>query len=254
MKYLIPNPLSHAYIITGGREESRLEYAKELAAAYQCDSSNPPCGCCRPCTKVAKNVHPDVIFVFPMEGKKDILADQARQLRSDVYIRPNEGKRKVYLIQPADSMNSSAQNSLLKVLEDGPYYAAFLFLAEKPGQLLETIRSRCEILALPPERQEKDPEIEEIGKAVAEQLLNGDEWDLACTLTALEVEKRKASEILNILDAAEAVVSDQLVQNRRAVPVLQALKHCRDISVYNMSVGSTLGWLCTNMGTKLEGL
>ena len=76
--------------------------------------------------------------------------DQVRQLRADAYIRPNEGERKVYLLEGADRMNASAQNAMLKLLEEGPAYAAFLLLAENGGGVLQTVRSRCEELSLTP--------------------------------------------------------------------------------------------------------
>lgn len=76
--------------------------------------------------------------------------DQVRALRSDAYIRPNEGERKVYILEGADRMNASAQNAMLKLLEEGPAYAAFLLLSENAGGILETVRSRCETLTLDP--------------------------------------------------------------------------------------------------------
>ena len=85
----------------------------------------------------------------PAEGKP-ITVDQVRQLRADAYIRPNEGERKVYLLEGADRMNASAQNAMLKLLEEGPAYAAFLLLAENGGGVLQTVRSRCEELSLTP--------------------------------------------------------------------------------------------------------
>ena len=100
----LPRPLSHAYIITGGNTASRAQYARRLAAAYVCDGASAPCGVCRHCEKTAAGIHPDIIFLSPAEGKKEILVDQARALRADAYVRPNEAQRKVYAIDPADSM------------------------------------------------------------------------------------------------------------------------------------------------------
>ena len=71
-------------------------------------------------------------------------------LRADAYIRPNEGERKVYLLEGADQMNGSAQNAMLKLLEEGPPYAVFLLLAGSAGGLLQTVRSRCEELTMSP--------------------------------------------------------------------------------------------------------
>lgn len=243
----IPAPLSHAYIVTGGGGESRRDYALRLAAAYLCQGADPPCGRCRHCEKVEKNIHPDVTWLSPAPGKREIVADQARALRTDVYIRPNEGERKVYLIDPADALNPVAQNAILKVLEDGPAYAAFLLLTGQPGQLLETIRSRCETLTLPPEEERTDPELAEQGAELARLLLDGSEWELARHLAALEGEKRKGAQVLDLLAAAERAAAAQLGKRRRAAQVLRALKTCRENEVYNVGAGHMLGWLCAEL-------
>ncbi len=253
MEQSLPTPLSHAYIVTGGGQDSRRAYAQRLTAAYLCEGKAVPCGHCRHCVKVAKGIHPDVFTLSPAEGKREIVADQARQLRSDAYIRPNEGERKVYLIDPADAMNPVAQNALLKVLEDGPAYTAFLLLTAQPGQLLETIRSRCETLTLPPEEERTDPELERRGAELARLLLTGSEWELARGLTALEVEKLKGDQVLALLAAAEPEVAKQLTRNRRAAPVLRALKSCRDNAVYNVGAGHILGWLCAELYREARG-
>ena len=145
----LPSPLSHAYLITGGSAEERDALAGRMAAAYLCRGERPPCGRCGPCRKVAAGAHPDIWRTAPAPDKREITVDQIRALRADAYIRPNEGARKVYIIHPADAMNPAAQNALLKVLEEGPSYAAFLLAAARPGLLLDTVRSRCEPLRLP---------------------------------------------------------------------------------------------------------
>ena len=190
---VIPHPLSHAYILTGGNAASRRAYAIRLAQAYVCEEARPPCLHCRHCEKAAGGIHPDVITVSPAEGKREILIDQARALRADAYIRPNEAARKVYLIDPADSMNAAVQNTLLKVLEEGPPYAAFLLLAEQTGGLLATIRSRCETLALPPEEEPADPALQSAAEELAQLLLGEDELALMTWLAEQESAKRKKS-------------------------------------------------------------
>lgn len=244
----IPEFLSHAYLITGGREESRRAYAQRLAAAYLCEGENPPCGRCRPCRKVSVGAHPDLIRVELAEGKREITVDQVRSLRTDAYIRPNEGKRKVYLIDPADSMNAMAQNALLKVLEEGPQYAAFLLVAAEPGRLLETIRSRCEMFALQPEEETPDPELLKKAESLAELLLSENELAVAEGMTALEQEKLKSGELAVLLALTERCVAGNLsVRPGRAVTVLKALKACRDHQIYNPGPGHTLGWLVTEL-------
>lgn len=244
----LPNPLSHAYLLTGGSADSRAALARRLAAAYLCEGERPPCGACRACRKVSADTHPDVSRTAPAPDKREIAVDQIRSLRADAYIRPNEGRRKVYIIDPADAMNPAAQNALLKVLEEGPSYAAFLLLAERPGLLLDTVRSRCELLALPPEAPRSDPELVEQAGSLARLLLTGDELSIAQALVELELTKPKSDRLAALLAEVENQISPLLAQYpRRGVKVLQALKTCQENAVFNPGAGLTLGLLITRI-------
>ena len=250
----LPDPLSHAYLVTGGSGESREALIQRLTAAYLCEDGGrpggerPPCGRCGHCRKVLSGIHPDVSRTDPAPDKREIGVDQIRALRSDAWIRPNEGRRKVYIIAPADAMNPAAQNALLKVLEEGPAYAAFLLDAAQPGKLLDTVRSRCELLSLPPEDERAAPETEQKAAALAELLLTGTELDTAQALAALTVEKPKPDELSALLLEVERQVSRRLARDpRRGARVLQALKTCRQNAVFRPNAGLTLGWLCTQL-------
>lgn len=240
----VPFPLSHAYLITGGNPDSRAALADRLTAAYLCVGEHPPCGQCRPCRKVSANIHPDVSRTVTPPDKQEITVEQIRALRSDAYIRPNEGKRKVYCIDPADAMNPSAQNALLKVLEEGPAYAAFLLLADRPGLLLDTVRSRCELLTLPPEAAAPDPVQLEQAKELARLFLTGDELSMIRHCAKLELSGMKSGQLSGLLVLTEGEISRRLTQYpQRGAQVLQALKTCRENAVFTPSVGNTLGWL-----------
>lgn len=141
--------LSHAYILAGPADCGKHTLAGLLAQALVCSGGGEvPCGACPDCRKAISGVHPDIIWVG--EEGKDVNVSMVRALRADAYIRPNEAPRKVYLIPNAHTMNQSAQNALLKLLEEGPPYAAFLLLAENGGAVLPTVRSRCELIRLGP--------------------------------------------------------------------------------------------------------
>ena len=142
--------LSHCYLLAGPPGSGKHTLARILAAAMECTAgADRPCGQCLQCRKVLDGVHPDVITVDD-PAKKTVTVEQIREARADVFIKPNEGRRKVYLIPRAMDMNAAAQNALLKVIEEPPDYGAFLLLTDSAERLLPTIRSRSVTLRLAP--------------------------------------------------------------------------------------------------------
>lgn len=145
--------VSHAYILSGPEGSGKHTLARLLCAAMQCQSgASVPCGHCPACHKAFAGVHPDIITVDDTEHKA-MTVDPIRAAKRDLFIRPNEGKRKIYLIPRGQDMNESAQNALLKILEEPPSYGAFLILTTNAQRLLPTIRSRCVELSLGPVEQ-----------------------------------------------------------------------------------------------------
>ena len=141
--------LSHAYILSGPAGAGKRTLARVLAAAFVCrGQGDKPCLSCPDCRKAMGGIHPDISVIG--DDGKDISVAQVRALRADAYVRPNEAGRKVYILENAQTMNASAQNAMLKLLEEGPPYAAFLLLTDNAAALLQTVRSRCEVVTLSP--------------------------------------------------------------------------------------------------------
>ncbi len=141
--------ISHFYLISGPAGSGKHTLARLLASAILCREVDKPCGKCLPCRKIASGNHPDFITIDEPE-KKTVSVDLIRQARSDIYIRPNEADRKIYLFPRAQDMGIPSQNALLKVLEEPPSYGVFILLTDNPEKLLPTVRSRCTELALQP--------------------------------------------------------------------------------------------------------
>ena len=232
--------LPHAWVISGPAE-----LARTAAAAMVCTAppGTRPCGSCVPCRKVEQGIHPDVITVSgPKEGKP-VTVDQIRALRADAYIRPNEGERKVYLLERADQMNHFAQNAMLKLLEEGPPYAAFLLRADNPQSLLQTVRSRCEELSWREEARVPDGR----AKALADALLGGTEE--ALFRASMELDRSKREELIPLLEDLEGELGSRLSQRPgpRLVKALELVRELRQAARSNVNTGQLAGWLCAGM-------
>ncbi len=88
------------------------------------------------------NAHPDVIYA-EHEGKlQGFKADHVRHLMADSFITPNNADKKVYIFTDCDNMSQTAQNALLKVVEEPPSFSYFIFTVSSKDLMLSTILSR----------------------------------------------------------------------------------------------------------------
>jgi len=243
--------LSHAYILSGPAGSGRHTLARLLAGAMLCTGRGErPCGKCPACVKVTKGIHPDVSSVTGPEEGKPITVDRVRQLRADAWIRPNEGERKVYLLEGADQMNASAQNAMLKLLEEGPPYAVFLLIAGNAGGLLQTVRSRCEELTLTPEGRTEaapDPDRQALVRRLADALEKADELELLEAAMAID---SKGQELTALLDALEGELGSRAVRaadRRRLLRAAELVRKLRGAARLNVGAGQLSGWLCAGM-------
>lgn len=137
--------LSHFYLISGPKGSGKRTLARLLAAAAVCREEIKPCLSCAACRKAMTNNHPDIITVTDPDHKA-VAVKIVRAYRDDVYIKPNEADKKVYIFP--QELGTEGQNALLKILEEPPSYGVFLLLAENPQQILTTVRSRCTLLQM----------------------------------------------------------------------------------------------------------
>lgn len=140
---------AHFYVISGPAGSGKHTLARLLAAAILCKGQEKPCLSCPACRKVLSGSHPDFITVDDPD-RKIVPVDLIRQARADIFVRPNEADRKIYLFPRGHNMEIPSQNALLKVLEEPPEYGVFLLLTENAEKLLPTVRSRATELSLLP--------------------------------------------------------------------------------------------------------
>lgn len=199
--------LSHALILSGAG--ARDDAARYAACAYECSApGQKPCLTCAHCRKVLAGIHPDVIYVRD-EEHREIAVDVVRDMRADAFIRPNEGARKVYVFEDCALLTEKDQNVLLKIVEEGPPYAAFLFCAENPAALLPTIRSRCVELKLMPSAGEEDDASARAGE-LCRLIAEGSAADRAAFFAGLESAKLRREELGALLAEARVLLSDAL--------------------------------------------
>lgn len=147
--------MHHGWLLAGkaglGKRDFAMAAARELVA--EPGVPQPP------------GDHPDIIVLThgpkdekaekaqaegkPFERARSIRIKQIRAMQRRLITRPTLGSRRAIIIDPADDMEKSAANALLKSLEEPPAGTFFLLVTHRPARLLPTIRSRCRTLRFP---------------------------------------------------------------------------------------------------------
>ena len=267
--------LHHALLLTGPKGSGKGELARFIAAAMECTAEQgKPCGACPACRKVFSGIHPDVITVHD-DSHKTLPVETVREVCADAYIRPNEGQRKIYLFDDCTQLDSRCQDILLKTVEEGPRYAAFLFLSENAAAILPTIRSRCAALSLRGEADDGAGENASLTRALAltETLALGKEGPLAAHLCSLESAKLQRQDLTDLFaDTREIVAAALLLQYGRESPeiygetpkklakkltnhqlnaIIEMLTRYHDESALPIGIGHALGALSAELSALL---
>lgn len=154
---LASDRMHHAWLLSGAKGLGKRAFARAAAAELV---KTPE----MPAPDPAK--HPDIIVLGhlpkdekearkkadgePYETKRNITVEQVREMQRRLTTRPTLGDKRAIIIDPADDLEKSAVNALLKSLEEPPSGTYFLLIAHQPGRLLPTIRSRCRTLRFSP--------------------------------------------------------------------------------------------------------
>ena len=184
------NKLPHALIFKGKEGIGKHDFAMTFAKSYLCQTQLPnylPCEVCTSCNWFPDS-HPDFKHIAPIESeddesskrktvrKKNIAIHQIRELSEYLELSAHQEKgKRIVLIEPAESLNQSASNALLKILEEPPENTLFILVTSQTQKLIATIRSRCQLLDL------RGPSLEEARLFLDEQKIVHDESLLSFT-------------------------------------------------------------------------
>jgi len=153
------NKLSHAYLFSGKEFLGKKQVADNFMSAVLChdynqknkkEADNYPCGKCVFCQQLEKNIHPDVYFLKKDEEKKNITVEQVREMQKLMHMASFLNSYKICLIEKAEDLSESAQNSLLKILEEPKDKTILIVLSNNINWLLPTIVSRCQVIKFQP--------------------------------------------------------------------------------------------------------
>lgn len=161
--------LPHAILIQGRPGLGKAHLARAFARSLLCerpDGRGEACGACAACGWFDQGNHPDYRQVQPEalepgdeeprrgEGaapSRQIRIDQVRDLQPFLRVGTHRGGLRIALIRPAEAMNASTANALLKSLEEPPERTLLLLVSSDPQRLLPTVRSRCQgVTVFPP--------------------------------------------------------------------------------------------------------
>ena len=131
--------LSHAYLVVSSEKEYLSDYLKVLAKTIACKDVEP-CLICKSCKSIEADSCADLL-TFPKD-KENILTGDVEQLIAESYVKPVENDKKIFILNHAETMNLSAQNKLLKTLEEPPKNVIIIMGATSVYPLLSTVLSR----------------------------------------------------------------------------------------------------------------
>ena len=132
---------SHAYLFEGPAGSGKDEVAREFAAALLADGAADAGSAL---ARARSGAHPDLTWVAPISSAGLLRGDIDEPVVDAATRTPFESRRRVFVIDAADSLNDQAANRMLKTLEEPPPYAHLILLTDRPGKVLPTIASRCQ--------------------------------------------------------------------------------------------------------------
>jgi len=149
--------LAPAWLLVGQRGIGKATLAYHLAREVLAVNPQNPTGLSAALVdrQITAGSYPNFLVIERPENAdgervNEIPVDEARKTLDFLYQSPAIPGWRVVIVDAADELNRAASNSLLKVLEEPPAKTLFLLVCHSLGQVLPTIRSRCQKVNLEP--------------------------------------------------------------------------------------------------------
>jgi len=134
---------SHAYLFHGpggsGKRSAARALAAELLAAGSPDSDSAR-------ARAQSGTHPDLTWITPSGAHEILVSDIDEPLVASASKTPFESSRRVFVIERVDELGDEAANRMLKTLEEPASFVHLILLTDRLGEVLPTIRSRCQLV------------------------------------------------------------------------------------------------------------
>jgi DNA polymerase-3 subunit delta' len=148
--------LQRTLLVHGPAGAGKDTFVDDLLALLFCEADGArPCNACRGCRDARARRHPDLVVGSPDAWRTDrstgeSIVAAARRWLLTAAGAPIVAPRRIVLIEGADRANEQTQNALLKALEEPGARQMFILVADEPGRLLPTIRSRAQPMRIGP--------------------------------------------------------------------------------------------------------
>lgn len=250
--------VSHAYILKVSKAEDLKDVGRAFLKALLCpEKPGEGCGICTVCNNIEKDNHGDVYYI---QQKSAFLKDEEVQWVVEGLKKKPIYERSVGVIQDADRMTVTAQNRLLKVLEEPYGSSVMVLITENSENLLQTVRSRCTMIEIEGEEsreflKEESMAKELIGKALENKTFYEKRKVLEEIIQNKEMGRKQA---LDFLDTLEKTIREEIILNERGrdafdkfCNMIEAIENARKDIQQNIGFSYALKALLLKMGGKI---
>lgn len=199
------NKTTHAYIFSGPRGIGKTSIARIFAASINCLKPNNG-DCCEECSVCQSIINEQSVDLIELDAASNNGVDQMRNITDNINYLPTLFKYKVYIIDEAHMLSTSAWNALLKTVEEPPQHVIFIFATTEYQKIPLTIISRCQRY-----------DFNRLNNSELQELI-----DLVAKKEDIKINENAINKLIQLADGAGRdclSILDQLVTNQKVIDI-----------------------------------